>query len=96
MSKAQVMTTALGQWILVVAFAASMAVAGPARPAEIAVGLELVLAADVSGPMDDWELALQRQGHLRALTSPRVIKAIQRGQHRPIAIAFVEWAGLHW
>ena len=68
----------------------------PARAADIAVDLELVLAADVSGSMDDFELALQRQGYLQALTSPRVIKAIQSGQHRRIAIAFVEWAGPHW
>lgn len=68
----------------------------PARAAQIPVDLELVLAADVSGSMDDFELALQRQGYLRALTDPRVIKAIQSGQHRRIAIAFVEWAGPHW
>ena len=68
----------------------------PARAADIAVDLELVLAADVSGSMDDFELALQRQGYLKALTSPRVIKAIQSGEHRRIAIAFVEWAGPHW
>ncbi len=68
----------------------------PARAAEIPVDLELVLAADISGSMDDVELALQRQGYLRALTSPRVIKAIRSGQHRRIAIAFVEWAGPHW
>ncbi len=68
----------------------------PARAADIAVDLELVLAADVSGSMDDFELALQRQGYLQALTSPRVIKAIQSGEHRRVAIAFVEWAGPHW
>lgn len=68
----------------------------PARAAQIPVDLELVLAADVSGSMDDFELALQRQGYLRALTDPRVIKAIQSGQHRRVAIAFVEWAGPHW
>ena len=68
----------------------------PARGADVPVDLELVLAADVSGSMDDVELALQRRGYLRALTSPRVIAAIQSGQHRRIAIAFVEWAGPHW
>jgi hypothetical protein len=68
----------------------------PARAADVPVDLELVLAADVSGSMDEVELALQRQGYLRALVNPRVIKAIQSGQHRRIAIAFVEWAGPHW
>lgn len=70
---------------------------GPAQAAdEVAVDLELVLAADVSGSMDDQELALQREGYLKALTNPRVIKAIRSGPHRRIAIAFVEWAGPHW
>ncbi len=68
----------------------------PTRAADIPVDLELVLAADVSGSMDDVELTLQRQGYLRALTSPRVINAIRSGEHRRIAIAFVEWAGPHW
>lgn len=68
----------------------------PGRAAEVPVDLELVLAADVSGSMDDVELNLQRQGYLKALTNPRVIKAIRSGQYRRVAIAFVEWAGPHW
>jgi hypothetical protein len=72
------------------------ATAPPVRAADIPVDLELVLAADVSGSMDHVELSLQRQGYLKALTSPRVIKAIRSGEHRRIAIAFVEWAGPHW
>ncbi|MDX1485742.1 MAG: DUF1194 domain-containing protein [Alphaproteobacteria bacterium] len=70
--------------------------AGPSKAADVPVDVELVLAADISGSMDEVELALQRQGYLRALTNPRVIGAIQSGQHRRIAIAFVEWAGPHW
>jgi hypothetical protein len=81
---------------LAVSITASIPAATPARATEIAVDLELVLAADISGSMDDVELALQREGYLKALTSPRVIKAIQSGPHRRIAIAFVEWAGPHW
>jgi hypothetical protein len=68
----------------------------PVNGADMPVDLELILAADVSGSMDDHELALQRQGYLAALTNPRVIKAIRSGQHRRVAIAFVEWAGPHW
>lgn len=67
----------------------------PAR-AEIDVDLELVLAADISGSMDHEELELQRRGYLDALTNPRVIRAIQSGPHRRIAIAYMEWAGTHW
>ena len=99
------MTTALGRGFWAAALVVSMAAvamavtvpaAAPARATEIPVDLELVLAADISGSMDDVELALQREGYLKALTGPRVIKAIQSGPHRRIAIAFVEWAGPHW
>ena len=82
---------------LAIAVALAIASAAPsARAADIPVDLELVLAADISGSMDHVELALQRQGYLKALTNPRVIKAIRSGEHRRIAIAFVEWAGPHW
>jgi len=80
---------------LALALAAALATA-PVRAADIPVDLELVLAADVSGSMDYVELTLQRQGYLKALTNPRVVKAIRSGEHRRIAIAFVEWAGPHW
>ena len=90
------MTTALGRGFWAAALAVSITAAAPARATEIAVDLELVLAADISGSMDDVELALQRDGYLKALTNPRVVRAIQSGPHRRIAIAFVEWAGTHW
>jgi hypothetical protein len=85
-------------WALVgiLAFVFALVAHFPVRAADLQVDLELVLAADVSGSMDDHELALQRQGYLKALTNPRVIKAIRSGQHRRIAVAFVEWAGPHW
>jgi hypothetical protein len=56
-----------------------------------AVDLELVLAADGSGSIDYEELKLQRDGYARAITSPRVIEAIQFGPRGRIAIAYVEW-----
>jgi hypothetical protein len=94
------MITALGKWIsalvLAVSIVVSITAAMHARANEVPVDLELVLAADISGSMDDVELALQRQGYIKALTNPRVVKAIQSGPHKRIAIAFVEWAGPHW
>lgn len=59
--------------------------------AQIAVDLELVLAADGSGSIDDEELRLQRSGYAEAITHPRVLAAITSGFHRRIAIAFIEW-----
>ncbi len=57
------------------------------------VDLELVLAADGSGSIDDEELRLQREGYARALAHPRVLSAIGSGFLGKIAVAFVEWGG---
>lgn len=65
--------------------------AAAARAQSVAVDLELVLAADGSGSIDYEELKLQRDGYARAITSRRVIEAIQFGPRGRIAIAYVEW-----
>ncbi|MDA1057351.1 MAG: DUF1194 domain-containing protein [Proteobacteria bacterium] len=56
-----------------------------------AVDLELVLAADGSGSIDDDELRLQREGYGLAMMHPRVLEAIQFGPNGRIAVAYVEW-----
>jgi Protein of unknown function (DUF1194) len=61
--------------------------------AEDSVDLLLVLAADVSRSVDAVKFQLQREGYAAALTSPRVIRAIQSGLQGRIAISFVEWSG---
>lgn len=66
--------------------------AGAVAAAE-AVDLALVLAADVSRSVDEDEFNLQRQGYANAFTRPEVLKAIQAGPHRGIAVTFVEWSG---
>src|SRR3712207_2546401 len=76
---------------LAAALMLSLAAAGPlaAQP----VDLELVLAADGSGSIDDDELKLQREGYAAALNDARVLGAIRSGSHGAIAVAFVEWGG---
>lgn len=64
--------------------------AAPAAAQE-AVDLELVLAADGSGSIDDEEFRLQREGYAAAITSPEVLDAIQGGLLQKIAVALVEW-----
>jgi len=71
--------------------AAILFAALPAR-AEL-VDLELVLAVDVSGSVDDDEAKLQRDGLVAAFRDDRVIRTIQGGRHGRIAVAFMEWAG---
>lgn len=57
------------------------------------VDVELVLAADGSGSIDNDELAFQRDGYARAVTSAEVLDAIRSGIHGAIALAYVEWGG---
>lgn len=65
----------------------------PIAAAAEEVDVELVLAADGSGSIDDDELALQRKGYAEAVTSPEVLAAIGSGVHERIAIAYIEWGG---
>ena len=59
----------------------------------IDVDVELVLAVDISLSMDPDEQRLQREGYIEALKDPEIHKAIRAGQHRRIAVTYVEWAG---
>lgn len=64
-----------------------------ARPAWAErVDLELVLAADGSGSIDEAEFRLQRKGYADAIANPLVFRAMASGQYRKTAIAYVEWA----
>lgn len=56
------------------------------------VDLELALAIDVSGSIDNEEAALQRDGYLKALIDPQVLRAISGGERKRIAITYFEWA----
>jgi hypothetical protein len=58
------------------------------------VDLLLVLAADVSGSMDESKFDLQRSGYAAAFSDPRVIEAIRGGPSGRIAVAFIEWSGI--
>ena len=64
---------------------------GPAR-AQL-VDLELILAVDISGSVDEEEAELQRAGYVAALMDKAVIRAIQSGRRGRIALTYVEWAG---
>ena len=70
-------------------FAIALA-ASPAGATE-PVDVELVLAADGSGSIDDDELRLQREGYAAAITDPRFLNAIASGFHGKIALTYVEW-----
>lgn len=56
------------------------------------VDLELVLAVDVSGSINQERRRMQREGYIRALQNTDVLWAIQSGPRGKIAIAYIEWA----
>jgi hypothetical protein len=58
------------------------------------VDLTLVLAADVSGSMDESKFELQRSGYAAAFSNSRVIEAIRGGPSGRVAVAFIEWSGV--
>jgi hypothetical protein len=73
---------------LIVALAAGVAPAA----AEEAVDLELVLAVDASGSVDESEWALQMQGYAAAFRDARVQAALSSGPEHRIGVAVVVWA----
>jgi Protein of unknown function (DUF1194) len=64
-----------------------------ARDGATEVDVELVLAVDISYSMDIEEQRLQRDGYIKALTSPEVLQAIRNGMNGRIAVTYFEWAG---
>ncbi|MBT6393806.1 MAG: DUF1194 domain-containing protein [Nitrospinaceae bacterium] len=71
----------------------SPADAAPSAKGAVRVDLELVLAVDVSGSIDETESRLQRKGYVEAFTSPEVLSAIRSGFHKRVAVTYFEWAG---
>ncbi|MCB1493935.1 MAG: DUF1194 domain-containing protein, partial [Rhodobiaceae bacterium] len=65
---------------------------GPARAGEASADLELVLAVDASGSVDDAEFRLQLDGIAAAFEDPQVRAAIRSGPEGRIAVALLVWA----
>ena len=66
-----------------------------ARPTATAteVDVNLVLAIDASGSVDDERFELQKRGFGAAFRDPKVLQAIRAGNHRSIAVAMLQWTG---
>ena len=63
---------------------------------DVEVDLELVLAVDVSLSMDSFEQQMQLQGYVDAFRDRQVLRAIETGLHKKIAVVFVEWGGVEF
>ena len=77
----------------VVASALTVALAGRLRAAEAEVDLQLVLAVDASGSVNQRRFELQKQGYASAFRSPRVLNAIRSGMSQAIAVTMIQWTG---
>ncbi len=77
----------------VVASALTVALAGRLRAAEAEVDLQLVLAVDASGSVNQRRFELQKQGYASAFRSPRVFNAIRSGISQAIAVTMIQWTG---
>jgi Protein of unknown function (DUF1194) len=78
---------------VVVASALTIALAGRLRAAEAEVDLQLVLAVDASGSVNQRRFELQKQGYASAFRNRRVLNAIQSGMSQAIAVTMIQWTG---
>ena len=69
-----------------------LAIAGGAT-AQTAVDLQLVLAVDASGSVDQVRFELQKRGYVAAFRHARVLQAVRSGPNRAIAVTMVQWTG---
>jgi hypothetical protein len=65
----------------------------PALAQSPAVDVQIILAVDVSGSVNEVRFELQKQGYVAAFRSPRLWQAIQSTPSRRIAVAMVQWTG---
>src|ERR1700716_3159932 len=81
--------------LLFAAVAAVMLAFVSALPAaaQTAVDLQLVLAVDASGSVDQVRFELQKRGYVAAFRHARVLQAIRSGANQAIAVTMVQWTG---
>ena len=80
---------ALG-WMLALTLAPALP--APAA-AQTSVDLQLVLAVDTSGSVNQYRFDLQKQGYAAAFRNARVLKAIRSGIAGAIAVTVFQWTG---
>ena len=78
---------------LTVAIGAVGALWNGAAKAQTPVDLQLALAVDASGSVDQRRFNLQKQGYVAAFQNPRVISAIRSGPYQSIAVTMFQWTG---
>jgi len=82
----RVLSFYIGLLALVAAPAAALAEGEP-------VDVQLVLAVDSSSSVDMDEYYLQLEGYAGAFRHPDLVRAVQSGPHKAIAVTLFEWSG---
>ena len=83
-----------GRWLVAVAVSCAVLISSVATVRSTDnVDLVLILALDVSHSVNNQEFDLQRIGLAKAFRHPAVIKAIQDGQRKRIAVMAMQWSG---
>src|SRR5258705_2659862 len=71
-----------------------LGVSAPApAAAQTAADLQLVLAVDASGSVDQYRFELQKRGYVAAFRHARVLQAIRSGPNQAIAVTMLQWTG---
>jgi Protein of unknown function (DUF1194) len=84
----------MGRVLRLCAALAFMAALGETASTETQqVDLQLILAVDASGSVNQERFELQKQGYAEAFRNPRVLRAIQSGRNQSIAVTMVQWTG---
>jgi hypothetical protein len=76
-----------------VATAASAGLGAHPAAAQTAVDLQLVLAVDASGSVDQYRFELQKRGYVAAFRHARVLQAIRSGPSQAIGVTMFQWTG---
>ncbi|MER9952890.1 DUF1194 domain-containing protein [Mesorhizobium sp. M0047] len=61
-------------------------------PSADEVDVAIVLAADMSGSINQSEAALEREGYASALESTDVLEVIKEGPQGKVAVTYLEWS----
>jgi hypothetical protein len=77
---------------LVATSALALAPLGANAAEREAVGMQLILAADVSGSVNAARYKTQQEGYLEALGDPRVLDVIRELEPPVLAVTFIAWA----
>ncbi|MGA7487677.1 MAG: DUF1194 domain-containing protein [Xanthobacteraceae bacterium] len=71
----------------------ALAASASSAMAQSAADLQLVLAVDASGSVDQVRFELQKRGYVTAFRHARVLQAIRSGPNQAIAVTMMQWTG---